>query len=112
VCDEIYVGGIRPHLRKVFKKLGQDATRRDLVFRYGAWFAADAVYVQVILETKGTDIEEVHALITKAFEQAHSWINEHGVTHKFVTYRITGGELTSVPQLSNTLPGVRQSRSG
>lgn len=108
VCDEIYEKGIRPHLRATLKRLAkkrQGPPHRGLVFQFGVWFAADNVYVQVIMEIDPVeDGEKLQALIPQAFVYAREWLDKHGVTHRFVTYRISGGQLSSTPQLSHTLP--------
>ena len=108
VCDEIYEKGIRPHLRATLKRLTkkrQETPHRSLAFQFGVWFAADNVYVQVIMEIDpGEDSEKLQALIPQAFVYARQWLDDHGVTHRFVTYRISGGQLSSTPQLSHTIP--------
>jgi hypothetical protein len=107
-CDEVYDVSIGPSVRQLMTKLAKrnqnEQESRILRFQLGVWFATDRVHVQLVLETDGKeDTEVLMTLIPEAFRRAQRWVEQHGVTHPFMTYHLMHGQLSSAPQLSEEL---------
>ena len=104
MLDEIYEAKIRPALKKLLTRTRAQKDGPGLVFTIGTWFDVDEVYVEVVVETgpEDEDIDGYDDLVKQAWLQARDWVQSHGVTHRYMQYRIRQGKVSSVPKLSET----------
>jgi hypothetical protein len=109
--DEVYNAKLRPALQNLFAKLrkrrnAKRGTRSPeittLVFNF--WFDTSQVLVRVLAKVKPEeDHNAVEALVPEALRKALAWTEQHGITHRVLTYRIANSEITEHPILSEPI---------
>jgi hypothetical protein len=65
------------------------------------FFQAEQVMVTVIMTiNKPADYKDAEKLVPLAFERAVAWLEHHGRQNRYLTYRVTDGQLNSFPTIS------------
>ena len=55
-------------------------------------------------EAKTTkELSQIKKLMPLAIERANNWVKEHGFTHKILVYKIKNNQVSSYPELKNSL---------
>lgn len=101
--DEVWKQRVHPALVRLLAKEehGQRAVRLPFHHTARLWFDTDRVMVSVIaLIERPDDLAIAEDLIPVAFDKAAHWLERHGRTHTYITYRIEHGDLSAIPTLS------------
>jgi len=62
------------------------------------WFGVEQVSINIRSDNDDPDI--LSPLVPEALARARQWLNEKGVTHRYLTYCIRNGQVPAVPMLS------------
>lgn len=108
LCDEVYekVGGAEGMVGRLLGRLRRSDGVVTTVFDH--WFDESGVLVRIECRLReGDPTDVVDALIPVALRRAGAWIEDHGITHRVVKYRIERGALADHPELSQpvAIPG-------
>ncbi len=107
VCDEVYDVKIRPAFRNLLTNWGKSKNKQHpaTTIRFSIWYDVDQIMVNVVAEgSSKEELKQASELIPEAHKAALSWLENHGIQKKVLTYRIRQGQLSKFPELSDTVP--------
>jgi hypothetical protein len=110
ILDEILEQKIKPAFQKLKnnfmrKDAKDESTDLEITFKFGIWYAADQVYINVVARlATPEDFDSLEFLLPQVEQAAYDWLLDKRVESRVLTYYIVDGKIPEQPMLSESIP--------